>query len=269
MSTTEAELRAELSTVQDRLAGYEEALRAVRSGEVDALVLAAAPLDERVFTLSSADRAYRNFVEHMSDGAATVSTDGVVLYANQALAVLVGSSYGQIVGRPLLDLVSVDTRRRVSQMIGVGGPGGSFEAVLSSANGGAVPVLMGSSLSVMVGSENLTCLTFTDLTRERAAEAAVAHSAQHDALTGLPNRALLNDRIRHALERRVSDKNVLALLFCDLDGFKNINDAHGHRPATRPCGSSHADWPPRCGLRTLSRGSVATSSSSSARHSTT
>ncbi len=89
-------------------------------------------------------------------------------------------------------------------------------------------MLVGSSLSLTIDGESLTCITVTDLTSERQAKADVVHSANHDGLTGLPNRALLNDRIQHALERRASDKNVLALLFCDLDGFKLINDAYGH-----------------------------------------
>ena len=67
------QMRLELDLVRDRLADSEEALRAIRYGEVDAVLVADVPGRERVFTLSSADRPYRNFVENMSDGAATVS----------------------------------------------------------------------------------------------------------------------------------------------------------------------------------------------------
>lgn len=79
----------------------------------------------------------------------------------------------------------------------------------------------------------VTCLVVTDLTRERLAEAALAHQAQHDALTGLPNRILLADRIGHALDQRASDGDLLAVLFCDIDGFKNVNDEYGHRTGDR------------------------------------
>jgi len=56
----------------------------------------------------------------------------------------------------------------------------------------------------------------------------MAHVARHDPLTGLPNRALFNDRVAHALGTRRRHNRPLAVLFCDLDGFKSVNDQFGH-----------------------------------------
>jgi diguanylate cyclase (GGDEF)-like protein/PAS domain S-box-containing protein len=223
-----ADLIQELDDLRARLGDSEEALRAIRHGEVDALVVGPAAGAGRVYTLASADRPYRNFVESMSDGAATVSEQGIVLYANQALADLVGSSCERIVGRPVLDLVTPLSRVRLTEMIGPASPGGSVEATLLTSRAETVPVLMGTS-SLTIDRALVTCLTVTDLTDERRAEAALEHSAHHDALTSLPNRTLLTDRIRHALARRAGDRSLLALLFCDVDAFKNVNDAYGHQ----------------------------------------
>lgn len=68
-----------------------------------------------------------------------------------------------------------------------------------------------------------------DITKRRVAERRLRHEALHDALTGLPNRALFEDRLQQALQRlRRFPKGQVAVLFIDLDRFKNINDGYGH-----------------------------------------
>ncbi len=67
-----------------------------------------------------------------------------------------------------------------------------------------------------------------DITDLKRAEQALAHQATHDSLTGLANRYILTDRVSHALERKHRSSASVALLFIDLDHFKNINDAYGH-----------------------------------------
>ena len=67
-----------------------------------------------------------------------------------------------------------------------------------------------------------------DFTAEHEAQQRIAYQALHDRLTGLPNRSLLSDRIVQTIARHQRDPSPFALLFVDLDGFKLINDRHGH-----------------------------------------
>ncbi|HEX8986487.1 MAG TPA: EAL domain-containing protein [Rhodocyclaceae bacterium] len=69
---------------------------------------------------------------------------------------------------------------------------------------------------------------FNDITEQRRKDEHIRHLAFHDPLTGLPNRALLLDRLQHAISRCAREDRGLALVFIDLDRFKGINDALGH-----------------------------------------
>lgn len=69
---------------------------------------------------------------------------------------------------------------------------------------------------------------FNDITARKQTEERLAHQVNHDPLTDLPNRVLFHERLERALARAARGGRLVALMFLDLDGFKNVNDVHGH-----------------------------------------
>jgi diguanylate cyclase (GGDEF)-like protein len=231
-----------------RLEEAEDTLRAIGVGEIDAFVISDGERGERVFTLSTADRPYRRFVENMKDGAATVSPTGVILYANRRLADLLSCAQGDIVGARLTGFLSREAVVAWESVRAPQGDGTTIEIDLVDVRGGAVPVRAG-LWSLGEDDDLLTCITFTDLRAQKAqdleiarlseaqadrltdlqrAQDALTKQATHDALTGLPNRDLLVDRIDQTLRRAARTQECTAVFFIDLDHFKQVNDTRGH-----------------------------------------
>jgi diguanylate cyclase (GGDEF)-like protein len=243
---TKEQIMESTSEVHARLSEAEETLRAIRNGEVDALVVRDSAPAAQVFTLSSADRPYRLFVENMRDGAATVSETGTILYANRRLAELVSRPLKQIIGSPIASLLAGGDGRELQI---VGRPDAApVEVELIGQTGLTIPVRVNTS-KLDIDSHSLLCVTFADLTEQNAqkleierlghaqaqrmreleaAQTALIEQATHDSLTGLPNRSLLIDRLAQALAVAERSGRRTGLIFVDLDNFKGINDAGGH-----------------------------------------
>src|SRR5215470_6565923 len=96
--------KGELERLRERLAEAEETLEAIRSGEVDALVVDGSD-GEQIYTLRGADHPYRLLLQEMNEGAATLMHDGTVLYCNKRFASMLGIPLEKVIGYSLRDFV--------------------------------------------------------------------------------------------------------------------------------------------------------------------
>ncbi len=104
-SKTKDELIDEINYIQSRLDEAEETLTAIQNGEIDAIITPNGSEKPKVYTLESADTLYRNLVQEMSQGVATLSYDGSILYGNAQLANLLTIPLEKIIGEKFINFI--------------------------------------------------------------------------------------------------------------------------------------------------------------------
>ncbi|MGY1832130.1 diguanylate cyclase domain-containing protein [Geodermatophilus sp. SYSU D01180] len=166
-------------------------------------------------------------------GVALSTPEGVLIEANAALGELLGREPGTLRGTTLFAVTHPeDVAGAVAVYAGLQESRGRArqECRMVRADGQVVPVQVTSSWvdgTPGVAAPHLV-LVVEDVTERKAMEARLLHLSAHDPLTGLPNRLLFRDRLRHALERGHREHTPTCVLVLDLDGFKAVNDQFGH-----------------------------------------
>ena len=160
---------------------------------------------------------------------------GLITEWNQQSVVTFGRSRAEAIGQPMAELI-IPQRLRAAHHEGMRRyVAGGAEIALNRRvelqglrrNGDEFPVELTIN-SIRIG-ERIEFFAFLhDITERKETEAKLLHMAQYDSLTGLPNRALFNDRLVHAVERSRRTGSAIALAYLDIDDFKAINDSCGH-----------------------------------------
>ncbi|SNB47277.1 PAS domain S-box protein [Geobacter sp. DSM 9736] len=215
--TTIEELRAENEDLRLRLEEAEEALQAIRSGEVDALVVSA-PDGARVYTLEGAEHPYRMLVESINEGAATLASDGTILYCNSSLATLlqvpleklIGSNFTSRAAAPDVTTVAAILERCRKEQC-------RAEVRLVTSGGHYVPVLF-SCRGLGMEKDGLSAV-ITDLSEKKRADEIVASGELTGSIIEQAGQVILvcdaNGKIIRAsqLAHELYEKNLLGERF--------------------------------------------------------
>jgi len=198
-------LDSEHEELRSRLEELEETLRAIRSGEVDALVVETTGGDE-VFTLKSADQTYRQMVEQMQNGAATLSEDGLVLYCNPFLAALLDVPKEALVGAPLSGFLDEQGGASLGALLRNAEGGVSLGELSFRSGGRSVPTQVSLDRLPLEGA-TVFCLIVTDLTEQKRREEERAQLAGEQAARATAEKA--HRRAQEEIERRKQAEQLL------------------------------------------------------------
>jgi diguanylate cyclase (GGDEF)-like protein/PAS domain S-box-containing protein len=177
---------------------------------------------------------FRGLLESAPDAMVIVGADGRIVLVNRQTEQLFGWPRDDLIGKPVEILVPTASRaqHRVHREGFSASPqvrpmGVGLELFGLRRGGSEFPIEI--SLSPLdTDAGVLVSAAIRDITDRKRAQAQMAHLATHDTLTGLPNRALFEDRLRQALMRAERSGTSVALLFIDVDRLKVVNDTRGH-----------------------------------------
>lgn len=162
----------------------------------------------------------------------SLDADGRIIHVSQQWLRTLGFAEHEVLGRPVSDFLAPDSVAEFARLagappLGEDGPVVSDLKMLRS-DGGVIDVVMSSIRENDRQGRTLRQLAVVEDVTEKIRLAALSHFAEHDALTGLPNRVLLNDRLERLCAHHSRHGGQFAVAFLDLDHFKDINDTHGH-----------------------------------------
>src|SRR5688572_25031487 len=208
-------LKSEIIELRQRLEEAEETLRAIRSGEVDALVIES-PQGEMVYTLTTADYPYRLMIDEMNQGAVSVSPDSLILYSNRNFAGILGLNGTTVSGTQFGDYVAPRMREQFLQDLQESRiEGVQREYTLQHRTGREVPVLI--SFATLQPQTNSISIVVTDLTSQKDLEEELRLAKDH-------LEELVAERTKELRESESRLFRILEHSAADLKAMRRLNE---------------------------------------------
>lgn len=201
------------------------------NGKVIGLFVMAEDISERKKHEESSKLATLMY-DNASEGMMVTDADGRILSVNAAFSQISGYAAQEVIGHLAYELTSgqqdIKFFSRMRQTIT---HTGYWEGEIWHKRKNGEHYLVSLRFNTVFddkGNALRHVALFSDITKKKATEEAIWKQANFDALTGLPNRRMFNDRLRQEMKKSARDIAPMALIFIDLDGFKAVNDAMGH-----------------------------------------
>jgi len=223
---SQRELLQELTELRARLQEAEETLRAIRSGEVDALVMG-----EEVYTLKGAETPYRLLIESMNEGAATLASDGMILYCNRRFADMVATPAEQVIGSHLERWVVPAQQPIIQSLLTTAKSSGArAELALGAPPGPGLPVML--SLRPIQLDSHTIGVVAADLTDHKRAEEALRQA-----------RDTLEQRVAARTEELQQQREWLSVTLSSIGDALIATDAEGRISFLNPVAETLTGWP--------------------------
>lgn len=185
--------------------------------------------------LADKETRIRAIFDNVDDGIIVINTTGTIESVNPGAERIFGYDASEMTGRDISMLMPEGARiqpeKHIKRYLETGRSTiiGSIREVVALAKDGTTFPMDLRVTAMRIGDADLFIGTMRDITERKQNEEKIAHLATHDALTDLPNRHLMLDRVRQAISHAERHEGIrVALLFIDLDGFKQVNDHYGH-----------------------------------------
>ena len=182
--------------------------------------------------LEASEGRFKALTESAMDIVTVLDPDGVILYQSPSVKHLLGHDPGEMIGRSQFDLIHRDDvapmRAMFQELIVRGEMPQPIEFRVKTKTGSWRTLESIGKNCLNIAEVRGIIVNTRDVTERKAIQQRMQHLAYHDALTDLPNRSLMQDRISQAISRAERSTKQFGVMFIDIDNFKNINDTLGH-----------------------------------------